>query len=193
VIAAAVVVLNFLGSQPSSNGRIASPTSTTNTESATATSTYVPTATSTAATPPPSPQPVGGWGPADALAKEFQGLLPPTPDGVGYGSDCSTGSRTIFGPGIEISCGSSQGCSFDIDSYPGNDAEQHFYDLAPARGNNVERWQRGAQTGRLRIGPNSTIGTLDVIFDDPGRHDALLMVLCRDKQPFNDWWPNAPL
>ena len=37
------------------------------------------------------------------------------------------------------------------------------------------------------------IQQLVVRFDDPARSNDLLYVDCADKQPYDVWWPNAPL
>jgi len=71
---------------------------------------------------------------------------------------------------------------------------QHFYDLAPSMQNaRVEQWQRGKQTGALRLGTNGPFEQLVATFDDPARRNALLYVSCANKQSYDVWWPNAPL
>jgi serine/threonine protein kinase len=211
IVVSVVVVAISLGSRSSPGGGVASPTSTLRSTPATSSLasrsvTPSPSSVTTAA----SPAVVEGWGAGDALAKEFQGLLPATPNGVGYrGVKCYTSTESIFPGGVKIACGGARntmgqlelepdmvnGCRFNIEGYPaGDDVMQHFYDLAPSMNNApVEQWRRGNQTGNLRYGMNGSSNQLVATFDDPARRNSLLYVTCANQQPYDDWWPNAPL
>jgi serine/threonine-protein kinase len=203
----AIVAVTVSGGQPSPKGTGAFSTSATPTKRwtpppMTAASPLVPT--------PLTPPRVGGWGRAENLAMAFQGLLPPTPQGTGYrGVRCYTFSRAVWPNGVKIACGAGgprkmgslelepgtvNGCRFDIEGYPAAEARQHFYDLGPVfRDGHVENWEREGQTGILRYTNSGSSSRLAVSFDDPARSTALLDVTCVDQQPYDIWWPSAPL
>jgi serine/threonine-protein kinase len=107
IVVGVAVVAHSVGSR--SGGGVPSPTSTTRVQSSPASSSYASrsvTPSPSSVTPSPSPVAIAGWGPGDALANEFQGLLPATPEGIGYlGVKCYTSSESIFPGGVKIACG----------------------------------------------------------------------------------------
>lgn len=205
-----IIHLSLSNSEPSRSSRPTTPApsspplhSSTRTTSQTSPVSSLPV--------PTTPVSIEGWGIGDELARAFQGLLPPNPNSTGYrGVKCYTSTESIFPGGVKIACGSGgrrtagqlelepnmvNGCRFNVEGYPaGDDVMQHFYDLAPAmKDARVEQWQRGTQTGTLRYGFNGSMGQLVATFDDPTRRNSLLYVSCATGQPYDVWWPSAPL
>ncbi|MGV9923518.1 serine/threonine-protein kinase [Nocardia rhamnosiphila] len=152
------------------------------------------TAPSESSTPAPPP-----WGAQQFIADKFPGLVPVTPDGVGYRrSTCDLPSASGFTlPAIKdrstyrIYC-NDDGLHFIIEcSRDGSPADP------VARLENT--WQRWSATGTLRasdLESQPPAATLDVTFDRPDRSGCQLSVNASGwtaDQLLRVWWASAPI
>ncbi|MEU2174949.1 MULTISPECIES: serine/threonine-protein kinase [Nocardia] len=162
--------------------------------STTPAATTVPASTTTAVT-------TSAWGRNAELVALFPGLLPATPDGVGYqGARCTDIDVVNNGGAPAVECHQDNGIHWYVWSFRRGDPRRDstFETDIDNDTTRQDTWRRSSGSGRVRWShyPGGNTGLLTAGFDDPARAWVVVDVSWdhhTGQDLFDQWWQSAPL
>ncbi|WP_454199168.1 protein kinase domain-containing protein [Nocardia sp. Marseille-Q1738] len=151
--------------------------------------------------PPSTTAASSAWGRNAELVALFSGLLPATPQGVGYqGARCTDINVVNNGGAAALECRQDNGIHWYVWSFRRGDPRRDSAFDTNIDNDTTRRdtWRRTSGSGRVRWSyyPGGNTGLLTVGFDDPARAWIVLDVSWdhhTGQDLFDQWWQSAPL